>query len=127
VKGLFLAPKSIMGSLPDCGGRASMARDPLGGALGASALVLGLVSVLLSDLLSAAGSDLVIGVGLGLSSGLSCAHACVNVNSIRQLSKQNFLNMTTRLSVRTGITLSATDACLTQSDPSFFFQMNAIK
>jgi hypothetical protein len=84
-----------MGSLPDCGGRASMARDPLGGALGASALV----SDLLSDLLSPAGSDLVMGVGLGLSSGLSCAHACVNDNSIRQLSKQNFLNMTTRLSV----------------------------
>lgn len=83
-----------------------MARDPLGGTLGASVLV----SDLLSDLLSAAGSDLVIGVGLGLSSGLSCAHACVNDNSMRQLSKQNFLNMTTRLSVRTGITLSATDA-----------------
>ncbi len=91
-----------------------MARDPLGGAL-------------VSDLLSAAGSDLVIGVGLGLSSGLSCAHACVNDNSIRQLSKQNFLNMTTRLSVRTGITLSATDACLMQSLISAFVLMIAIK
>lgn len=84
-----------------------MARDPLGGDLGASALL----SVLLSFLLSAAGSDLVIGVGLGLSSGLSCAHACVSDNNMRQLSKQNFLNMTTRLSVTTGITLSATDGC----------------
>lgn len=80
-----------------------MARDPLGGGLGASAL--------LSFLLSAAGSDLVIGVGLGLSSGLSCAQACVSDSSMRQLSKQNFLNMTTRLSVTTGITLSATDGC----------------
>ena len=108
-----------MGSLPDCGGRASIARDPLGGALGASALV--------SDLLSVAGSDLAIGVGLGLSSGLSCAHACVNDNSMRQLSKQNFLNMTTRLSVRTGNTLSATDARLIHAKPSAFVVMNAIK
>lgn len=80
-----------------------MARDPLGVGLGASALP--------SVLLSGEGSDLTIGVGLGLSSGLSCAHACVNDISMRQLSKQNFLNMTTRLSVTKGITLSATDGC----------------
>jgi hypothetical protein len=70
---------------------------------------------------------LVIGVGLGLSSGLSCAHACVNDNSMRQLSKQNFLNMTTRLSVRTGNTLSATDARLIHAKASAFVVMSAIK
>lgn len=84
VKGLFLGPSNIMGSLPDCGGRANMAREAVGGALGASDL--------LSD-----DSVLVIGVGLSFGSGLSCAHAWDHTPVIRQLSRQlrrqNFLNM----------------------------------
>ena len=81
VKGLFLGPKSIIGSLPDWGG---LARSALEGVL----VAFGVSGCVLPD-----ASDLTIGVGFNLGSGFSWAKACEKRPSNRLLRRQNFLNM----------------------------------